>query len=73
MKFSLDQRRYRLDMSRKQIQQECDRRGRKVSYSAVCKAFTEPEELLPNTIQKIEDTITELEKERGITSTDMDF
>lgn len=46
MQFSLDQRRYRLNLSRKQLHEECNRRGRKISYGAVCKTINEPGESL---------------------------
>lgn len=68
MQYSLDQRRYGLDLSRKQLWEECNRRGRKISYTAVCKAINEPGESLYQTEKIVTDTILELEAEKGIAS-----
>lgn len=70
MQFSLDQRRYRLNLSRKQLCEECNLRGRKISYGAVCKVINEPGESLYQTEKIVLDTIAELEVERGITSSE---
>ena len=72
MQFTLDQRRYRLNLSRKQLWEECSRRGRKIGYSSVCKAIDTPVEVGYKTEKKVSDTITELENEHGITGIDFD-
>lgn len=70
MQYSLDQRRYRLDISRKQLHEECNNRGRKISYNAVCQVINEPGELLHHTEKLVIDTIEELEAEKGIVSSE---
>lgn len=72
MRFSLDQRRYRLNLSRKQLWEECNLRGRKIGYSSVCKAIDTPLEVEYKTKKKVSDTILDLEKEKGITDIDFD-
>ena len=68
MTFSLDQRLYNLKISKKDLHEECKNRGRKVSYSTICKAINEPGTVLYSVEKKIVDTIQELEKEKGIVS-----
>ncbi len=72
MEYSLDQRRYRLDLSKKQLHEECNRRGRKISYQAVCTVINEPRMLSPAIENMVRDTIKELETSRGITDIDFD-
>lgn len=61
MKQSLDQRLYKLGMSKKDLQKKCANRGRKVGYDSITK-------VLYSTEKKITDTIQELEAERGISA-----
>lgn len=68
MEQSLDQRVYNLKMSKKDLHNECINRGRKVSYSSVCKFLSDPSEVLYATEKKITDTIREIEAERGISA-----
>lgn len=67
MQFTLDQRRYRLNLSRKKLWEECNLRGRKIGYSSVCKTIDTPGEVGYRTEKKVSDTILELEQEHGIT------
>lgn len=71
MTFSLDQRRYRLNLTKKQLHEECLKRGRKIGYSSVCTTIENPGELLYTTEKKVIDTIAEIEAERRIT--DIEF
>ncbi len=71
MQFSLDQRRYRLNMSCRQLWEECNRRGRTVSYDMVRKVINQSGEVLYHTEKKIVDTLAEIEMERGMT--DIEF
>lgn len=72
MQFTLDQRRYRLNLTRKQLWEECNRRGRKIGYNSVCKAINAPLEVDYQAKIKVSDTIAELEKECGVTDIDFD-
>lgn len=66
MKYSLDQRLYNMNITKKDLQKECVKRGRNISYSSVCKVINEPEEVLYSTEKKVIETVEELEHERGI-------
>jgi len=72
MQFSLDQRAYRLGLSKKQLWDECNRRGRRISYSSVCAAVNYPGEIAYKLEKKVNDTIAELEAEQGITDVNFD-
>lgn len=67
MLYSLDQRMYRLNISKKKLWEECNRRGRKIGYTSVCAVIDYPGEKSLKMEQKVTDTIAEMEKERGIT------
>lgn len=71
MQFSLDQRLYNLNMSKKELCEECNRRGRRISYGTVCRVIAHPGEVLYKYEKIVVDTISELEALRGIT--DIDF
>lgn len=42
MQYSLDQRLYNLNMSKKELCEECNCRGRKISYNMVCRVINQP-------------------------------
>lgn len=73
MQFTLDQRQYRLNITKKQLCDECNSRGRKISYPTVCKVIEEPNEASYKTKEIVSATITEMELERGIVSSESDF
>lgn len=71
MQFSLDQRLYNLNMSKKELCEECNLRGRKISYGTVCRVIEHPGEVLYKYEKMVVDTVSELEAIRGIT--DIEF
>lgn len=71
MQFSLDQRLYNLNMSKKELCEECNYRGRKISYGTVCRVIEHPGEVLYKYEKIVVDTVSELEAIRGIT--DIEF
>ena len=69
MEFSLEQRLFNLRISRKDLERECSSRNRKVSYETVRKVINEPYYMTGREVrEKVLETLTELEQERGIKS-----
>lgn len=67
MQFSLDQRRYNLNMSKKEFYKVCVSKGLKISYSMVCRVFNEPGEVEYKYEKMVKDVLSQLEAKRGIT------
>lgn len=71
MQYSLDQRLYNLNMSKKELCEECNCRGRKISYNMVCRVINQPGDAFYKYEKIVSDTISELEAIKGIT--DIEF
>lgn len=66
MKQSLDQRRYNLNITRKQIYEECRARNIKISYNSVSDVIANKEGVSFHFIKLIDDLLTCLEGEQNI-------
>lgn len=65
--YSLDQRLYRLGLTKKDIYEQCKARGIKISYQKVQETIEYPNEVDYKYKEKVRKVITELESQKGIT------
>ena len=67
MEYTLDQRLYRLNMTKKDLYEQCKIRGEKISYEKVRQSVNYPTEAEPKYTDILRKVISEIETERGIT------
>lgn len=67
IEYTLDQRLYRLNMTKKALHKQCVNRGKRISYERVCQSVNFPMETEPKYINLLREVVSEIEMERGIT------
>lgn len=67
IEYTLDQRLYRLNMTKKDLYEQCKIRGKRISYGKVCQSVNFPTETEPKYTNLLREIVSEIEKKRGIT------
>ncbi len=67
IEYSLDQRLYRLNMTKKDLHEQCKSRGKRISYEKVCQSVNFPMETDPKYTNLLREVVSGIEMERGIT------
>lgn len=67
IEYSLDQRLYRLNMTKKDLYEQCKIRGKRISYEKVCQSVNFPMETDPKYTNLLREVVSGIEMERGIT------
>ena len=67
IEYTLDQRLYRLNMTKKDLHEQCKSRDKRISYEKVCQSVNFPMETEPKYTDLLREVVSEIEMERGIT------
>lgn len=67
IEYTLDQRLYRLGLSKKDIYEQCKARGKRISYEKICEAVNFPMEADLKYTNIVKTVVSEIEAEREIT------